>query len=182
MKTIDIEELKTMYDEEVSDAKMRTYDMVNSKDYINTPFEDGLKLGMSWSCNQQELFDRFDNFIESTNNLNEQEDIIIRHHTGDKDMLTIAQQDLRKFNVDKRLDNTNRRQKEIRKIMRDDAMKELNAYFPLNDLKDAEMVKQIWLDCKIQIRNDITTLMENIGILREVEKYIRLSNNYNMNK
>jgi hypothetical protein len=56
------------------------------------------------------------------------------------------------------------------------------AYYPLNDLQDAEMVKQIWLDCKIQVRNDITILMENIGILREVEKYIQLSNNYNMNK
>ena len=180
METIDFRELKTMYDEEVEDAKMRTCDMVNSKEYNDMPYEDALKMGMSWSCNQQELFDRFDDFVQGTNNIEEQEGIIIRHHTSDNDMLTIAKQDLRKFNGDKRLDNTNRRQREIRKIMRDDAMKELNAYFPLNDLKDAEMVKQIWLDCKIQIRNDITTLMENIGILRYVEKYIRLSNNYNM--
>ena len=181
MKTIDIEELKTMYDEEVEDAKMRTCDMVNSKDYKNTPYEDALKMGMSWSCNQQELFDRFDDFVESVNNLNEQEDIIIRHHTGDNDMLSIAQQDLKHFNG-KRTKNKNKRERTIRKIMRDDALKELNAYYPMNDLKDDEMVKQIWLNCKIQVRNDINTLMENIGILSEVEKYIRLSNNYNMSK
>ena len=181
METIDIEELKTMYDEEVEDAKMRTYDMINSKDYINTPFEDALGIGINWGYSQQKQFDRFDDFVESANNLDEQEDILIRHHTNDTDMLSIAQQDFKQFDG-KRTKNKNTRQKEIRKIMRDDAMKELSVYYPWEDLKDAEMVKQIWLDCKIQIRNDITTLMENIGILREVEKYIRLSNSYNMNK
>ena len=181
MKTIDINELKEMYDEQVEDAKMKTYEMINSKDYINTPFEDALGIGINWGYSQQKQFDRFDDFVESANNLDEQEDVLIRHHTNDTDMLTIAQQDFKQFKG-KRTKNKNKRQREIRKIMRDDAMKELVVYYPFNDLKDAEMVKQIWLDCKIQIRNDITTLMENIGILREVEKYIRLSNSYNMNK
>ena len=109
MKTIDINELKEMYDEQVEDAKMKTYEMINSKDYINTPFEDALGIGINWGYSQQKQFDRFDDFVESVNNLDEQEDVLIRHHTNDTDMLTIAQQDFKQFNG-KRSKNKNKRQ------------------------------------------------------------------------
>ena len=65
MRTIDLEELKTMYDAQIEDAKFRTYDMVNAKDYFNTPFDEGLKTAMDWGYNQQKQFDKFDDFIEN---------------------------------------------------------------------------------------------------------------------
>ena len=182
MRTIDLQELKTMYNAQVEDAKFRMYDMVNAKDYFNTPFDEGLKTAMDWGYNQQKQFDKFDDFIENANKFNEQEETIIRHRTNDKDMLEVAQQDLRKFNGDKRPDNINKRQKEIRKIMRDDAMRVLSITYPMVDLQDSEVLKEIWLDCKIDIRNGINDLMGNINMLREIERYIQLSNNYNLNK
>ena len=182
MRTIDLEELRAMYDEQVEDAKFRTYDMVNAKDYFNTPFDEGLKTAMDWGYNQQKQFDKFDDFIDCSNSFQEQEETIIRHNTNDKDMLEVAKQDLKKFNRGKKSKGFNKRQKTIRKIMRDDAMRVLSIAYPMVDLQNSEVLKEIWLNCKIDIRNNINDLMGNINMLREIERYIQLSNNYNLNK
>ena len=86
---------------------------------------------------------------------------------------------MKKFNGKKYGKKNKNRQKQIRKIMRDDAMKQLSLSFPFSDLNNDEVVKDIWLNSKAEVRNNINDLMESINLLREIERYIQLSNNYN---
>lgn len=182
MKTIDINELKALYQAEVDDAYMRGIDMVNKKDYTDKPMDDAHKAAMEWNDSINKQLDGFDKWTDKVNEQMELEDVIIRHKTQDKDFWNIACSDMKSLRNKKSNKKHNKREREIRKIMRDDARNQLSIGYPFMDLKDDEEVKHIWLDCKVQVRNDINTLMENINMLREVEKYIQLSNNYNLFK
>ncbi len=179
MKTIDINDLKAMYQVELDDAYDRTLDMINERDLSNSNLEDVYGTTFNWARNNQRQMGKFDDFIDKTNYANNLNEIVIAHKTDDANMLDIAKQDLKKFNGKKYGKKNKNRQKQIRKIMRDDAMKQLSLSFPFSDLNNDEVVKDIWGNCKVDIRNNINDLMENINLLREIERYIQLSNNYN---
>lgn len=179
MKTIDFNELKALYQAEIDDANIRNIEMLDGKDYSNKPMDDAHKAAMEWNNSINEQLDGFDKWTDKANEQMELEDVIIRHKTQDKDFWNIACSDMNSLRNKKSNKKHNKREREIRKIMRDDARNQLSIGYPFMDLNDDEEVKHIWLDCKVQVRNDINTLMENINMLREVEKYIQLSNNYN---
>ena len=179
MKTIDIDELKAMYQVELDDAYDRTLNMINDKDLSNCKLEDAYGTTFYWARNNQKQMGIFDDFIDKTNNVNIHNGIVIAHKTDDEDMLDIAKQDLKKFNDRKYKKKNKNRQRTIRKIMRDDAMKQLSLSYPFSDLSNDEVVKEIWVNRKADVRNNINDLIESLNILREIERYIQLSNNYN---
>jgi len=182
MKTIDLKELKSLYQSEVDDAYMRTIDMINGGNISNDPFDERYVTALEWNNSINGQLNGFDEWMDKASEQAQLENAIIGHKTNDKDFWNIARSDMNSLRNKKSNKKHNKREREIRKVMRDDAMKQLSIAYPFTDLNDDEQVKQIWLNCKVQVRNDINTLMENIGILREVEKYIQLSNNYNQNK
>ena len=49
MKTIDMDELRMMYDMEVSDAYDRTLEMINNKDFSNSNLEDPYGTMLDWA-------------------------------------------------------------------------------------------------------------------------------------
>ena len=179
MKTIDMDELRMMYDMEVSDAYDRTLEMINNKDFSNSNLEDPYGTMLDWGINNQRQMGLFDDFIDKSLNTNAKEEIIVAQKSNDFDIRDIAIQDMRKFNGNKRAKKNKNRQKTIRKIMREDAMKQLSLSFPFSDLNNDEVIKEVWVNCKIDIRNQINDLMENINLLREIERYIQISNSYN---
>lgn len=182
MKTIDMNELRAMYQTEVDDAYMRAIDMINGDNISNDPFDEKYVAALEWNNSINEQLDGFDEWMDKANEQEQLETAIIGHKTNDKDFWNVAHKDLdatRNIKPDKK---QNKRERKIRKVMRDDAMKQLSIAYPFTDLTNDEQVKQIWFNCKVQVRNDVNTLMANIGMLREVEKYIQLSNNYNQNK
>lgn len=179
MKTIDMDELRMMYDMEVSDAYDRTLEMINNKDFSNSNLEDPYGTMLDWGINNQRQMGLFDDFIDKSLDTNAKEEIIVAHKSNDSDIRDIAKQDMRKFNGNKRDKKNKNRKKAIRKTMRDDAMKQLSLSFPFSDLNNDEVVKDIWGNCKADVRNNINDLMESINLLREIERYIQLSNNYN---
>ena len=179
MKTIDMDELRMMYDMEVSDAYDRTLEMINNKDFSNSNLEDAYGAMLDWNIDNQRQMGLFDDLIDKSLNTNAKEEIIVAHKSNDFDIRDIAIQDMRKFNGNKRAKKNKNRQKTIRKIMREDAMKQLSLSFPFSDLNNDEVVKEVWVNCKIDIRNQINDLMENINLLREIERYIQISNSYN---
>ena len=179
MKTIDMDELRMMYDMEVSDAYDRTLEMINNKDFSNSNLEDPYGTMLDWNIDNQRQMELFDDFINKSLNTNAKEEIIVAHKSNDFDIRDIAIQDMRKFNGNKRAKKNKNRQKTIRKIMREDAMKQLSLSFPFSDLNNDEVIKEVWVNCKIDIRNQINDLMENINLLREIERYIQISNSYN---
>ena len=179
MKTIDIDELRTMYQVELDDGYDRTLDMINERDCSNSNLENPYGTTFDWARNNQKQMGIFDDFIDKTNDVNIHNGIVRTHKTDDEDMLDIAKQDLKKFNDHKYKKKNKNRQKTIRKIMRDDAMKQLSLSYPFSDLSNDEVVKEIWVNRKADIRNNINDLMESLNILREIERYIQLSNNYN---
>lgn len=179
MKTIDMDELRMMYDMEVSDAYDRTLEMINNKDFSNSNLEDPYRTMLDWGINNQRQMGLFDDFIDKSLYTNAKEEIIVAHKSNDSDIRDIAIQDMRKFNGNKRAKKNKNRQKTIRKIMREDAMKQLSLSFPFSDLNNDEVIKEVWVNCKIDIRNQINDLMENINLLREIERYIQISNSYN---
>lgn len=179
MKTIDIDELRMMYDMEISDAYDRTLEMINNKDLSNSNLEDAYGTMLDWGINNQRQMGLFDDFIDKSLDTNVKEEIIVAHKSIDSDIRDIAKQDMRKFNGNKRAKKNKNRQKTIRKIMRDDAMKQLSLSFPFSDLNDDEVIRETWINCKTDVRNQINDLIESINLLREIERYIQLSNNYN---
>ena len=179
MKTIDIDELKAMYQVELDDVYDRTLDMINDKDLSNCNLEDAYGAMLDWNIDNQRQMGLFDDFIDKSLNTNAKEEIIVAHKSNDFDIKDIAIQDMRKFNGNKRAKKNKNRQKTIRKIMREDAMKQLSLSFPFSDLNNDEVIKEVWVNCKIDIRNQINDLMENINLLREIERYIQISNSYN---
>ena len=179
MKTIDINELRALYQVELDDAHNRTLEMINNKDFSNSNLEDAYGTMLDWSINNQRQMGLFDDFIDKSLNTNAKEEIIVAHKSNDFDIRDIAIQDMRKFNGNKRGKKNKNRQKTIRKIMREDAMKQLSLSFPFSDLNNDEVIKEVWVNCKIDIRNQINDLMENINLLREIERYIQISNSYN---
>ena len=179
MKTIDINELRAMYQVELDDAYDRTLDMINERDCSNSNLENPYGTTIDWARNNQNQMEMFDNFIDKSIDANTHDGIVIAHKTDDADMLDIAKQDLKRFNGRKYGKKSKNRQKQIRKIMRDDAMKQLSISYPFSDLQSDEVIKEIWVNCKADIRNNINNLLESIDLLREIERYIQLSNNYN---
>ena len=179
MRTIDINELRLKYDMEVSDAYDRTLQMINERDCTNSNLEDAYGTTIDWAKKNQNQMGVFDSFIDNSIDTNIHNEVIIAHKTDDEDMLDIAKQDLKQYNGRKYRKKNKNRQKQIRKIMRDDAMKQLSLSYPFSDLSDDEVIKEIWINCKADIRNNINDLMESINLLREIERYIQLSNNYN---
>lgn len=179
MRTIDINELRLKYDMEVSDAYDRTLQMINERDCTNSNLEDAYGTTIDWAKNNQNQMGVFDSFIDKGIDTNIHNEVIIAHKTDDEDMLDIAKQDLKQYNGKKYRKKNKNRQKQIRKIMRDDAMKQLSLSYPFSDLSNDEVIKEIWINCKADIRNNINDLMESINLLREIERYIQLSNNYN---
>lgn len=179
MRTIDINELRLKYDMEVSDAYDRTLQMINERDCTNSNLEDAYGTTIDWAKNNQNQMGVFDSFIDKSIDTNIHNEVIIAHKTDDEDMLDIAKQDLKQYYGRKYRKKNKNRQKQIRKIMRDDAMKQLSLSYPFSDLSDDEVIKEIWINCKADIRNNINDLMESINLLREIERYIQLSNNYN---
>lgn len=179
MRTIDINELRLKYDLEVSDAYDRTLQMINERDCTNSNLEDAYGTTIDWAKNNQNQMGVFDSFIDKSIDTNIHNEVIIAHKTDDEDMLDIAKQDLKQYNGRKYRKKNKNRQKQIRKIMRDDAMKQLSLSYPFSDLSNDEVIKEIWINCKADIRNNINDLMESINLLREIERYIQLSNNYN---
>ena len=179
MRTIDINELRLKYDMEVSDAYDRTLQMINERDCTNSNLEDAYGTTIDWAKNNQNQMGVFDSFIDKGIDTNIHNEVIIAHKTDDEDMLDIAKQDLKQYNGKKYRKKNKNRQKQIRKIMRDDAMKQLSLSYPFSDLSNDEVIKEIWVNCKADIRNNINDLMESINLLREIERYIQLSNNYN---
>ena len=179
MRTIDINELRLKYDMEVSDAYDRTLQMINERDCTNSNLEDAYGTTIDWAKNNQNQMGVFDSFIDKSIDTNIHNEVIIAHKTDDEDMLDIAKQDLKQYNGKKYRKKNKNRQKQIRKIMRDDAMKQLSLSYPFSYLSNDEVVKEIWINCKADIRNNINDLMESINLLREIERYIQLSNNYN---
>ena len=174
-----MDELRMMYDMEVSDAYDRTLEMINNKDFSNSNLEDPYRTMLDWGINNQRQMGLFDDFIDKSLYTNAKEEIIVAHKSNDSDIRDIAIQDMRKFNGNKRAKKNKNRQKTIRKIMREDAMKQLSLSFPFSDLNNDEVIKEVWVNCKIDIRNQINDLMENINLLREIERYIQISNSYN---
>ena len=179
MRTIDINELRLKYDMEVSDAYDRTLQMINERDCTNSNLEDAYGTTIDWAKNNQNQMGVFDSFIDKSIDTNIHNEVIIAHKTDDGDMLDIARQDLKQYNGKKYRKKNKNRQKQIRKIMRDDAMKQHSLSYPISDLSNDEVIKEIWINCKADIRNNINDLMESINLLREIERYIQLSNNYN---
>lgn len=179
MRTIDINELRLKYDMEVSDAYDRTLQMINERDCTNSNLEDAYGTTIDWAKNNQNQMGVFDSFIDKSIDTNIHNEVIIAHKTDDEDMLDIAKQDLKQYNGKKCRKKNKNRQKQIRKIMRDDAMKQLSLSYPFSDLNNDEVIKEIWINCKADIRNNINDLMESINLLSEIERYIQLSNNYN---
>jgi hypothetical protein len=179
MKTIDINELKALYQVELDDAHTRTVKMISDKDLSNCNLEDAYGAMLDWNIDNQRQMELFDDFINKSLNTNAKEEIIVAHKSNDSDIRDIAKQDMRKFNGNKRDKKNKDRKKAIRKTMRDDAMKQLSLSFPFSDLNNDEVVKDIWLNSKAEVRNNINDLMESINLLREIERYIQLSNNYN---
>ena len=179
MKTIDINELRALYQVELDDAHNRTVKMINDKDLLNCNLEDAYGAMLDWNIDNQRQMGLFDDFIDKSLNTNAKEEIIVAHKSNDFDIRDIAIQDMRKFNGNKRAKKNKNRQKSIRKIMREDAMKQLSLSFPFSDLNNDEVVKEVWINCKIDIRNQINDSMENINLLREIERYIQISNSYN---
>ena len=179
MKTIDINELRAMYQEKLDDAYDRTLEMINERDCSNSNLENPYGTTIDWARNNLNQMEMFDNFIDKSIDANIHNGIVIAHKTDDEDMLDIAKQDLNKFNGKIDGKKNKNRQKAIRRIMRDDAKKQLSLSFPFSDLSNDEVVKEIWVNCKADIRNNINDLMESLNILREIERYIQLSNNYN---
>lgn len=182
MKTIDIDELRALYQVELDDAYDRTLDMINERDSSNSNLENPYGTTFDWARNNQKQMGIFDDFIDKTNDVNIHNGIVIAHKTDDEDMLDIAKQDLKKFNDRKYKKKNKNRQRTIRKIMCDDAMKQLSLSYPFSDLSNDEVVKEIWVNRKADVRNNINDLMESLNILREIERYIQLSNNYNDSK
>ena len=179
MRTIDINELRLKYDMEVSDAYDRTLQMINERDCTNSNLEDAYGTTIDWAKNNQNQMGVFDSFIDKSIDTNIHNEVIIAHKTDDEDMLDIAKQDLKQYNGKKYRKKNKNRQKQIRKIMRDDAMKQLSLSYPFSDLSNDEVIKEIWINCKADVRNNINDLMESINLLSEIERYIQLSNNYN---
>ena len=179
MKTIDINELRALYQVELDDAHNRTVKMINDKDFSNCNLEDAYGAMLDWNIDNQRQMGLFDDFINKSLNTNAKEEIIVAHKSNDFDIRDIAIQDMRKFNGNKRAKKNKNRQKTIRKIMREDAMKQLSLSFPFSDLNNDEVIKEVWVNCKIDIRNQINDLMENINLLREIERSIQISNSYN---
>lgn len=179
MRTIDINELRLKYDMEVSDAYDRTLQMINERDCTNSNLEDAYGTTIDWAKNNQNQMGVFDSFIDKSIDTNIHNEVIIAHKTDDEDMLDIAKQDLKQCNGKRYRKKNKNRQKQIRKIMRDDAMKQLSLSYPFSDLSNDEVIKEIWINCKADVRNNINDLMESINLLSEIERYIQLSNNYN---
>ena len=98
MKTIDINELRALYQVELDDAHNRTVKMINDKDLSNCKLEDAYGTTFDWARNNQKQMGIFDDFIDKTNDVNIHNGIVIAHKTDDEDMLDIAKQDLKKFN------------------------------------------------------------------------------------
>lgn len=179
MKTVDIDELRAMYQVELDDAYDRTLEMINERDCTNSKLEDSYGTTIDWAKNNQRQMEMFDNFIDKSIDTNIHNEVIIAHKTDDEDMLDIAKQDLKQCNGKRYRKKNKNRQKQIRKIMRDDAMKQLSLSYPFSDLSNGEVIKEIWINCKADVRNNINDLMESINLLSEIERYIQLSNNYN---
>lgn len=182
MKTIDMNELRAMYQAEVDEAYMRGIELMKSKNITNNPLNGGYVMGMEWNNTLNEQLDGFDEWVDKSNEQTELEDVIIQRKTDDKDLLNVAREDIDTFRNIKPNRKHNKRERAIRKIMRDDAKRELEIIYPFSDLNNEEEIKKIWLNCKVQIRNDINGLLDSIGTLREIEKYIRLNNSYNQCK
>ena len=179
MKTINMNELRAMYQVELDDAYDRTLEMINERDCTNSKLEDAYGTTIDWAKNNQRQMEMFDNFIDKSIDTNIHNGVIIAHKTDDEDILDIAKQDLKQYNGKKYRKKNKNRQKQIRKIMRDDAMKQLSLSYPFSDLSNDEVIKEIWINCKADVRNNINDLMESINLLSEIERYIQLSNNYN---
>ena len=179
MKTINMNELRAMYQVELDDAYDRTLEMINERDCTNSKLEDAYGTTIDWAKNNQRHMEMFDNFIDKSIDTNIHNGVIIAHKTDDEDILDIAKQDLKQYNGKKYRKKNKNRQKQIRKIMRDDAMKQLSLSYPFSDLSNDEVIKEIWINCKADVRNNINDLMESINLLSEIERYIQLSNNYN---
>lgn len=179
MKTINMNELRAMYQVELDDAYDRTLEMINERDCTNSKLEDAYGTTIDWAKNNQRQMEMFDNFIDKSIDTNIHNGVIIAHKTDDEDILDIAKQDLKQYNGKKYRKKNKNRQKQIRKIMRDDAMRQLSLSYPFSDLSNDEVIKEIWINCKADVRNNINDLMESINLLSEIERYIQLSNNYN---
>ena len=57
MKTIDLNELKALYQAEIDDANMRNIEIINKKDFSNKPMDDAHKAALKY-------IDEFDKILK----------------------------------------------------------------------------------------------------------------------
>ena len=74
MKTIDINELKALYQVELDDAHTRTVKMISDKDLSNCNLEDAYGAMLDWNIDNQRQMGLFDDFIDKSLNTNAKEE------------------------------------------------------------------------------------------------------------
>ena len=181
MEKINREELIFLYQKEVDESKDKYNDLVLNTEFSEKKYSPDVVDAIEWSEGFNKTLDNFDNFID--NNIKHEKlcNTLKGYQSKDKYMRKITHDNLYKLgNANIKNSHKGKRMDKIRKIMYDDAKQIVNReLFEYVDLDNAEKLKEVWLDAKIQVRNDMTILLNDIAKLNEIERLIQCRNNLN---